>query len=364
MTVFSREMRLVILMSRLPMAPGALRLASDLAGEGIDWERFFALARIGEVEPAVMTNLLDRFREMLPSTAMIAALERRRETKALSLSRTLVLFELVKLLKSRSVDVMVLKGPVTALYAFGHPALRTFSDLDLFIKPEHLRIIEDLLKERGYKPLFSDEKRAGLISQGHALEYSDGRVKIELHCSLFPKHLRFNLTEGEVWHDLTEITFDGAPLPAPSKAMTFLLACGHAAKHEWSSVRLIADAAQLLDALTISEAAEVLRLAKEARAVGLVALAVKLVREVFDEAHDPFSVLRLKGYPTSERLTDKVIRRMSGQSTTHIDQWVNSISPWLGPLLFWVRARESVVDRCLCLLQPGVRRASRILSRR
>jgi hypothetical protein len=358
---FSRELQLTLLLARRPVISETAVTVSNLLHDSLDWHRFFALAGIEEVEPVVMTNLIEKFSSMLPSRIRNTVIERQRESKGASLAKTLVLMEVLRLLRANSIDVIVLKGPVVGIYAFGHPALRTFSDLDLLIKPGQLRQVEQLLNGRSYKPLFNQSDRARLLRAGHALEYSDNRVKVELHCSLFPRHLRFDLDESEVWLAASEVNFDGLSIPAPSRAMTFLLACCHAAKHEWSSTRLVSDAAQLLESLTASDAAEVLRLAKKARAVGLVALAVNLVDELFGIEITQFGGSLNRSRRATKGLVDVVIRRMSGQTEAGAHGWINRIDPWLGPLVFWARSRENVLDRGLCLVRPGVQRARRML---
>jgi hypothetical protein len=310
-----------------------------------------------------MTNLVDGFSDRLPETVRDAAEERAKESKGSSLAKTLVLLELLKLLAIRSIDVLVLKGPVAGIYEFGHPALRTFADLDILVKPGQVDLVEDLLKAQDYKPLFDESERAGLLEGAHALEYSNGRVKVEIHFALFPRHLRFVLDESEIWLDAGRVGFDDTTVPAPSKAMNFLLACGHAAKHEWSSVRLLADAAQLLDRLTASEAAEVINLAKKARALGLVRLGVNLVREIFGTAHDPFEGHLGQSSRRARGLEAMVMMRMSGQVEGGAQGWINRVNPWLGPLVFWSRLRENIIDGALCVLKPGMRRARRALVR-
>jgi hypothetical protein len=358
---FSHEMQLVLLLSRMPLSSQAAEMISAALCGDLDWDRIFALARIQEVEPVVMTNLLEEFSESLPVAIRDAAMERQRESKGASLARTLVLLELLHEIRAELMDVIVMKGPVMGIYAYGHPSLRTFSDLDILVRSEQLEHMEQLLKGKGYTPLFGGGIRQRLLDGGHALEYSNDKMKVELHCVLFPRYLRFGLDESAVWLDKTQLIFDGLILPAPSRAMSFLLACAHAAKHEWSSLRLISDAGQLLARLSVADATEVLGLAEKARAVRLVELGVNLVREVFGLESSPFAQTLGVSHDTTRGLVDLVVTRMAGQKETGTHARINRIDPWLGPLVFWARSRENLLDRALCLLQPAARRALRAL---
>jgi hypothetical protein len=347
------ELGLTLALSRWPMSPEMVEMAATLLSRPLDWDQFFSTARIGEVEPAVMNNLINLFPDRIPADVLSAATHRERESRATAVAKTLVLAELVRALREDSVFVVVLKGAALAYEAYGDPSMRTSADIDLLAEPVDLPRIESVLGAKGYQPLFDPHNALSLIRAGHALEYSGPLAKVEIHTELFPKHLRVKFDSSAILQAPSFMAVNGFEIGIPSRPVHFVLACAHAAKHEWASLRLICDAAQMIDKMTTEEALEAVRVARHAKVAGFLIIGVTLAHEILGVEPGAFARTLHDRSSRTQALVRVILDRLRGQPQSGIIGWLAKRDPWLSPLLFWVRGRDRFVDKVGCIVHAA-----------
>ena len=119
---------------------------------------------------------------------------------------------LLEAFEREGVPVIPLKGPALAETVYAHPALRPCTDLDLLIKRESLRQVDDLLRRLGYRRLADAHSfRFDLAYDRATLYEGTAGVHVDLHWGLLsdPRY-SWNEREGlTVWDRAVPIRVAG-----------------------------------------------------------------------------------------------------------------------------------------------------------
>ena len=164
-----------------------------------DWPEFFRKCAAWEVEPVVMANLRTHYAHVLRPEILSQARLVEHQARARALSQALMVVDLVNNLDTAGIETIVLKGPAVGIVAYGDASLRSFSDVDLLVHKADLTRARDVLYSLKYVADYDPAWEAKLVSQQHALEFTGERLRVELHSSLLPRHLRFRLPEPDLW---------------------------------------------------------------------------------------------------------------------------------------------------------------------
>lgn len=235
--------------SRLHAAAAARLLA--LLREDLDWDGLLQTAREHEVAPLLYWSLRG-----LPASAVPgAALDQLREwfyaTAAHNLFMTTELLRFLEQLRAHGVLAVPFKGPVLAATAYGHPALRTFVDLDVLVDARDVPRVDRLLEADGYRPRdrLRGLERVAYLQSECSYDYTreDGRLTVEVHWGLMPRYFGFPLRLQDVRPRLTEAALGGATVPSLSAEDILLFLCLHGTKHRWVSLKWICDVAELIE---------------------------------------------------------------------------------------------------------------------
>jgi len=346
-----REKEVVAALSRLPVEPPALERVARLIGQGIDWNAVIDQAARWEVEPAVFGNLRGHFAQAVPKETLVAITERERAARAFALARTLQVVDVSRAFVKAKIPAIVLKGPALAIQAYGDCSRRTFVDVDLLVPKNDLSRAKKLIIERGYTPKFGEQMADRLVAGQHALEFSGYGPNIEVHWSLLSRHLRFDLDPDELWRDACKVECAGTEIDALAPHHLFIYLCAHGAKHEWMKFRWVCDVAQLATRLTAAEVERVIDLASRTNSKRIVALALRLVREIFGQDESPFSSAAFAGTGSIETLTEVAKSRIDWDregDARIIPARIGMLHPYAEPLAFWMASRERRRDQALC----------------
>jgi hypothetical protein len=229
--------------------PDARRLAELV--RSVDWPRLLALAE----DHGVMGPLAARLRELdaslVPPETLQALLERQRAQIFFSLRMAAELFRLLDRFASEGIGVLVAKGPVLAVQAYGDPAMRSYGDLDLLVRQRDIRRATELMIAGGYRaqvPLSAID--AGKIPGQYLFSRPDSQLLVELHndCTLryFPRRLPLE----RFFERQIRVPLDSREVPALSVEDELVLICIHGAKHLWERLIWIADVASLVSRQT------------------------------------------------------------------------------------------------------------------
>ncbi|HUY82911.1 MAG TPA: nucleotidyltransferase family protein [Acidobacteriaceae bacterium] len=131
--------------------PDAPRIRS-LVQSGIDWRTFTALATFHSVRPLVYRSLQSICWSDLPAPFQSEWHETARSLTIKTLFITGEMLRVTAEFRSARIPVAALKGSLIAQLAYGDPALREFTDLDLLVHPSDLARAMPVFERLGYRP--------------------------------------------------------------------------------------------------------------------------------------------------------------------------------------------------------------------
>ena len=190
-----QESELLFLLSGFEPAASVLERAQTLI-PAVHWDSFVSLSKAHGVSSLVYKNLLkmshvpqeilDRFCDIyhncLRSNILLAA-----ETD-----------RLIDLLTSRGIEVIPLKGTVTAELIFGDIGLYPSGDIDILVPMKDIGMVKEILEGDGYhlNDRGFDEYKDFFLKELYHISLSSSRFTVEPHWNLF---MRYFTAPPEFW---------------------------------------------------------------------------------------------------------------------------------------------------------------------
>jgi len=200
-----QESEVLFLLSRFEPAASVLEKAQALI-PAVHWDSFVSLAAGHGVSGLVYKNLLKmknvpeewlaRFRNTYQSTL---------RDNVLLATETDRLFDL---LTFRGIEVIPLKGTVTAELIFGDIGLYPSGDIDILVPMKEISMVKEILAAEGYhlKDSGFDEYKDFYIQQLYHISLSSSRFTVEPHWNLF---MRYFTAPPEFWWEESVSVFLG-----------------------------------------------------------------------------------------------------------------------------------------------------------
>jgi hypothetical protein len=254
--------------------------AGEVVLDGTDWDAFLALAERNRLLPLAHRLLAER--EEVPATVRshLRTFFAENGRKALALSAELR--RLVAALEGAGVRTLAYKGPALASRAYGHLALRTYSDLDLLVAPDDVPSAARVLAGAGYESVhrFTRAQDAVFRRTDGDYPYHHPRTGalVELHCHVSSIRFGVPLPTAELIAHARPVPVGGGEVPALADHDLFLALCLHGAKHRWARLEWLAAAA----ALAVRAGLDLDAILRRASALGAgrtVRLALLLMRD-------------------------------------------------------------------------------------
>jgi len=229
----------------LACASGApLDLLRKLLDADFDWNFFLWLTEKHQLLPAVR-RALEPLGFDLPAEvgARLTSDYANHARRTLLLSRELL--RALDALGSEGVDAIPFKGPVLAISAYGDVAARTFSDVDILIRPRDFERATAALIEGGYRTEM--ELRPALVNRWVQSSYElafareEMRHVVELQWGLAPAFYDFGCDVEELFARAQTTTIFGESVPTISAEDQLLVVAAHGGKHLWWQLRWLCD---------------------------------------------------------------------------------------------------------------------------
>lgn len=333
----SAEERLLLSCARLTLTPARAADARKLAATA-DWELLLALGERHRLIPFLHRHLKDA---PLPAWAAAELRARHRHGVGTVLSLSAELRRLVDLLAAGGVDALAYKGPALALQAYGDLSLRTFTDLDLAVRPADVPRALRVLAGDGYTPALgmsrAQERFFRRVDGDYPLVHEKTGVLVELHARVSSRRFGVPLETDELMRSAEEVALGGTTVRAVGGRDLLTVLCVHGAKHRWKRLEWLVAVAELLRARGGDAGALVSHAARRhARRTVLVALS--LANRLLDAPVPDDAVRAMAGDNTVRMLADEAEARIFGAEPDGGDE-----AP--ANLRFNLRAREGAVDR-------------------
>jgi len=246
----SPEFRLLRMAARIEADQDTLDRIRMQSRVPLDWEKILRLARSHGVVPLIYGILRNLSNMTMPAKILEQLHDDYQKNAQRNLRLTSELIRLLDRFEASGVQVAPVKGPVLAEMVYGNIALRTFGDLDLFIRrcdyPAGLRI----LVEEGYCPAYQLSKTHQdlFLSSSDEMPFQKEAqaLRVDLRWAIFPKHDRLPFSE-EAWFDHpSTITLAGRDIQTFSLEKVFLHSCIHGSKHIWYKLKWLCDVAEII----------------------------------------------------------------------------------------------------------------------
>jgi hypothetical protein len=228
-------------------ADGAAPAMAESVAQGVDWEAFLALAERNRLLPLAHRALAER--ADVPETVRSHLRSAYAVNARHALQLAAELRRLMDALAAAGVRALAYKGPALAVRAYGHLALRTYSDLDLLVAPDDEPAAAAVLRAHGYVSAY-----AFTPAQDAAFRRVDGDYPyhhpqtgglVELHGRVSSARFVAHLPTERLMARARPVPIGGGDVPAPADDDLFLALCLHGAKHRWARLEWLSCAAAL-----------------------------------------------------------------------------------------------------------------------
>jgi len=171
-----------------------------------EWEALLDLATQQGVAPLLYHRLSNTSTQM-PKAVLIGLRKAYHSNMFKNERYYRELSEVLKQLKRAGMDVIVLKGAYLAKTVYQFEALRVIGDIDLLVKKADLAQAEKILFSMGYGPTERPSIEAQCVKSHHLIIFEKkGAISIEIHWTLSPPVLPFNITVDMLWEQARPFT--------------------------------------------------------------------------------------------------------------------------------------------------------------
>lgn len=168
--------------------------------------------------------------------------------------------EVAKVLKSRGIEFINLKGPLLSQRIYDDPLYRYSRDFDILIKPKQVNKTLQILKEEGfhypdYEWPESKKKQDIVLHFLNQIEmiHEESGVMIEIHWKLFATRITNQHTlDRLIQENIEKVEFGGVELNRFSKEFELFYLIGHGGIHAWFRLKWLVDIHELLERKTFN----------------------------------------------------------------------------------------------------------------
>lgn len=233
------EKTLLLKCARASLEASTISQIQYLCRQQPNWERLAQLAEEHGVRSLLFKSLKEACPDLVPPKILENLHHFFRRNALNTLPLTSELLRLLKLFNTHGSKAIPFKGPILASTAYGSTALRHIGDLDILVTESDYRQIQSLLFNEGYELISEIPWESHFASK-------DGRLHIDLHPRVIPKHLDCGLSEEYWWSHLTFSLLNGTKVEHFSPEAQLVMLCQNGAKECWNKLRRICDVAELL----------------------------------------------------------------------------------------------------------------------
>ena len=326
-----------------------LRMAELLNGP-LDWQQLLKLAQQHRLIALLLKHLNDHSARAVPRAVLTQLEQAVLRLKQRNLYLVSTLFGLLDLLAEQDIRAVPYKGPALASVLYGHIGLRSFGDLDIFVRRKDVLLAKELLIKEGFQAEF----RLTPFQEGRYLadqcEYNftkaEGRLHVEIHWNVLPTFYAFDLKPELWWSRVEMVPLLGKPVWNFALDDLLFLLCLHGFKHCWDHLELIGGIAELTREMPSTKWLRLIEQAQEVRAMRAVGVGLWLARDLFT-CELPDAVCAVL---TTDRAIERIATKMKARilvpeyrSLTRLEQGI-----------FHWRQRERRPDRLKCAYRLAI----------
>ena len=243
-----RESSALLLCARQDLVKAQHEQLQKLVANEFDWDYFYRLARRHSLVPIVYRQLDLLVKDQVPGDVIKRFKKDYQENAARNLILVDELTVLLDRLANAGIEAIVFKGPALAILAYGDLNLRRFVDLDLIVRRADITRAMEVLTQCGYvssKDL-TGEQQSVLLRTQHNLQFTRGRVIVELHWQVSSELFAATVTAEKFWESLSTVELNGRRVKTLSPEDLLFALCVHGSRHLWQRLAWICDIDRLV----------------------------------------------------------------------------------------------------------------------
>jgi hypothetical protein len=243
-----RESSALLLCARRSLGQLRHEELQKLFANHFDWDYFYRLARRHSLVPIVYSQLESLMKDHVPHEVLQRFKKDYQENAARNLIFVDELTTLVDRFANQGVDAIAFKGPALSMLAYGDLNLRRFVDLDLIVRRADVARAIEVLTQSGYVSSrdLTGEQQAVLLRTQHNLQFTHGRVIVELHWQVSSELFAATVTAEEFWENLSTVELNGRMVKTLSTEDLLFALCVHGSRHLWQRLAWICDIDRLI----------------------------------------------------------------------------------------------------------------------
>ncbi len=227
------------------------------------------------------------------------------------------------------IPALVFKGPALAVAAYGNPAIRNYSDLDILVSRARVVTSAEILIANGYNVhSFNREVFESGFFHNKSNNFYSERASVDLHWILQDPWFPFSPDEEALWSHTETFVLNGREFRTLGAANHLLFICVHAAKHGWPTLASIVDIAAFLTACPEVDLVALIDEATRLRSRRMLLLGFSLAHQlagaplknqvwrIIDGDH---AVCKL-----TEQISARLLTQLQYQSV--VDRWISAAS--------------------------------------
>src|ERR1700733_12666874 len=208
------------------------------------WPELFRLAEVHGVM-SLLASAVSRCEKNRAPPEFANKIQQLHRVQVLSaLQMTAELFRLIDRFRDAGLEIVLVKGPVLAVRAYGDTGARQYGDLDFLVRQKDAFRATQLMIAAGYEPEIPAEAVSpDKIPGQYVFVRVSSPLLVELHTERTMRYFPRGLPIEEFFARRHSVSIDGHEIPALAMEDELILICIHGAKHLWERLSLVADVA-------------------------------------------------------------------------------------------------------------------------
>ena len=203
------------------------------------WDRFGHLVAVHRIAPLVHRALADAAVEVpLPLAETLRDRAKRAASYDLRLAGETIRLQCA--FQKAGIAMVVLKGVVVEMLAYGQLGMKMSCDIDLLVDSNEHEEVRGVLATLGYRAVYDEKQCAAIGDLAHEMSFLHANgIEIDVHTRLCsnPKMLSGIDATGPT----QAVALAGGTVTALADGPLFAFLCFHGAKHQWSRLKWLAD---------------------------------------------------------------------------------------------------------------------------
>jgi hypothetical protein len=204
------------------------------------------LAEEHSVQGILAKHLQDLQFTGVPAAAREKLITRMRTQHLFTLSLTAELFRVLDDFAASSIEVLVIKGPVTSVVAYGDPAMRGFGDVDLLLRQTDIARASRQMQSLGFEGSVPDSAiEVGKVPGEYVFRSAATKRMVEIHSEQTFRYYPNGMPIEDIFRRKRMVSLEGREVPAFSLLDEVVFYSVHGAKDFWERLMWISDVATL-----------------------------------------------------------------------------------------------------------------------